>query len=466
MSNENEINVNFSNDDDLFINLFDGTNPLHESLEPLPKSPEIDKNYADDLLGLGLDAHSEIQENISNQYEEEPSTGQLADLQPVPVQSLRDYDLPFLGAVDADSETPKEIPDFDADLEGNDIVFELSLPSSPFFQTGTTNDLLEIQVTLPPQPEPTFVAPEQEPELEESQNFFQQEAVETELPQPQQRKRKSSHPIITDIGNMDLSISARSNLRDDAMRQNTENKSNMENFKRTDTVVSPGTMKAPSSKGRQKKIKMHQLEDVNDPKVKRAKMARENREKKKQAEMELTDANAKLADRVEELTRDLEKCRGTINDLGRANISLQQEKEEWIAEREELKASLQKEIDRNEKLEADLNKDVATPEQTVKIIDNFTDIVKKLPNKCEIEVKPTLAEMRVPVMSNEMMAEIRHGQQSKVPSIAHRPSSTSTPTRVLKFTGVFDLEEKASPQSRTELMTMMVPDTDDDQSFH
>ncbi|CAL8109551.1 unnamed protein product [Orchesella dallaii] len=440
MSDAIEIDVNITNDF-AFNDLLDGT----ASLETISKLIEIDKS---EILGLGLNAHSEIQENSSTQIEEE-TVSQLTNLEPVPLvqsQSLcadSAYDTPLLG-------NPIDEEDI-AGLDFNETwsCDGIDLPSSLFGEGS--NDTFELEAIL----EPSELTPIEE-ELGESRDLSEvEEEPTTSTALPQQRKRKSSLPI-RDIGNMDLSISTRSNLREDAMRQNAgSNKQNMENVKKADTVISPGTMKAPQSRGRQKKIKMHQLPDVNDPKIKRAKMARENREKKKQAEMELTEKNAKLTEKVQELTKEVDKCRGRISELGHANLHLQKEKETWIAEREELKASLQREIDRNEKLQVDLNKDVATPEQTVEIIDNFRDIVSRLPNKCEIEVKSSLAEMRVPVMSEEKMKEIRRAEDHA----EYEP----TIRRSLKFKGVFDLKETKANPRRTELM--MVPDTDD-QNFH
>ncbi|CAL8128930.1 unnamed protein product [Orchesella dallaii] len=60
---------------------------------------------------------------------------------------------------------------------------------------------------------------------------------------------------------------------------------------------------------------------------------------------------------------------------------------------------------------------IATPVQTVKMIDYFRKAVSQLPNNCQIKVPQEVAEMRAPLMTEDKMEKIRRdlGQDEQVP---------------------------------------------------
>jgi len=179
------------------------------------------------------------------------------------------------------------------------------------------------------------------------------------------------------------------------------------------------------------------MENTDDPKVKRAKLAFKNRQKAKQEDFARRKKKIELNQKLEELNEENTAVQEAYTEVWHQNITLQNEKKAWIAEREKLNAEIQGQIEKEKKLRSNRNNKVDEM-STCKIIDYCEEIVSKLPNNCVIVVQPNQENGHHSVSSGRnknLMSEARHS--------ATRPSDDKPQPKSsvdFKFKGIFSLD--------------------------
>ncbi|CAL8128911.1 unnamed protein product [Orchesella dallaii] len=169
---------------------------------------------------------------------------------------------------------------------------------------------------------------------------------------------------------------------------------------------------------KEKKVKMYERKDVDDPKkVPRAKNAKNYREKKKQAEEKLKAEYSSLQEKCQHLTDELGKCRKRITAQDETITKLKRENKQLAVQNKELEGK---------------SKKLPTPVHTREMIEYFHDTVSKLPNNCQVVITPQLAEMRVPQLPVTDSQQICQGAGQD----AIRPEGSEPP---LKLTAFYDI---------------------------